>query len=147
MNHTESFSSIKEARKSLTKNFQDFDDLHQVAGSKGFYLNTVGAKYYLIDSTGKTVAYNSAEEVKGVLKNIPTSPEFAPELSSLDPDLVQGIVGNFTLDPIKYVNPKYYQNGSLTREGFINEHLSNSFRLALRLWRDISERLFREGRI
>lgn len=130
INHTESFKSIAEARKSLTKNFETFDELHKVAGGKGFYLNTVGSKYYLIDSAGKTVVYENAESVKNFLKTIPTVPEYAPELSPLSPDLVEGIVGHFNLDPVKYVNPKFLKNGEMTTDGLKNAFTSNSFSIA-----------------
>jgi hypothetical protein len=129
LNHTESFTSMREARKALAESTSDFENLFSIVGKKGLFLDSIGGKYYVVDSAGQATVFKDEEALKGYIKDIPNNPDFSPEYSGLDDEVVQGIAGNFSYDPKEFVNPKLVQAGKLTPKGVKSELLDNSLLL------------------
>lgn len=89
LGYSDTFRSLKDAKTFLSKDI--YDKLEYIAPRKGFIMSTYRGQIHLTTSGGRTYVANTPDEAAVILSKKGLMPEWAPELTGIDAQLVKSM--------------------------------------------------------
>lgn len=99
LGYKETFSSIRDVDKFLQKGL--YEKIEYIAPRKGFILSSWGDQLHLTTEGGKTYVANSLDEAAALLSEKGIMPEWAPELTGVDAQMMAAVnkIPGFSFKP------------------------------------------------
>jgi hypothetical protein len=102
----ETFSNLKDVKSFMSKELHEM--ISYAAPRKGFRMYTIGGDYYFVtNKAGKQIKYvaHNPEEAAALLANNNAMPEWAPELTGIDSQVMQNMktIPGFSYKPETYM--------------------------------------------
>lgn len=89
LGYTDTFKNLKEVNNFLNKGL--YEKLEYIAPRKGFIMSSFDGQIHLTTTGGRTYVANNADEAAVILTNKGMMPEWAPELTGIDAQLVKSM--------------------------------------------------------